>query len=157
MKTSICSSFKLRKYGDLANHVKHYSGVAVFSESPCESSPTWDFDHHINLQHLKLSSLTLNLTKDLLFLSVILSMFRVPVSALILYLFSNTIPIYLCSLCRCWFYIYQFSDRNVNRFKADIEQGHLQDWAVRPMIAFSDTHHPCCTCYSNPERLHPNL
>lgn len=66
----------------------------------------------------------------------------VPVPALILYLFSNTITIYLCSLCRCWFYIYQFSDSNVNRYKAEVKQGHLMDWAVRPMMAFSDTHHP---------------
>lgn len=64
-------------------------------------------------------------THMLQFLSVILSLLLVPVSALIMYLCSNTIAIYLCSLCRCWFYIYQFSDRNVNRCKAEVKQGLL--------------------------------
>lgn len=73
------------------------------------------------------------------------------------YLCSDTITIYLCSVCRCWFYIYQFSDRNVNRCNAEDKQGHLQDWAVRPVIAFSDTHHPFFTCYSAPKCLYPNL
>lgn len=79
------------------------------------------------------------------FLSIILSLIQH-----LLCLYSNRITIYLCSLCRCWFYIYQFSDRNVNRCNAEDKRGHLQDWAVRSMIAFSDTHHPFFTCYSTP-------
>lgn len=167
--TQICFLFKL--YGHLIDRLQHCCGV----DSPlCTGS--WSQLNHMRLQpphectcnskdflwawgflELFFKSMSCWKIHKLQFPSVILSLLLVPVSALILYLCSNTITIYLCSLCRCWSYIYQFSDRNVNRCKAEVEQGHLQDWAVRPVIAFSDAHHPFFTCYSTPERLHPNL